>query len=97
MGRWFSRSTRVCFAIRSTSRGALSGWCDCGYTPTVYTHGHQKKTPDSDDETVAIMVARLPCVRMDNPSSIHDTREPREREMQSEEARVSNEIVLKTI
>ena len=52
------------FAIRSTSRGALSGWCDCGYTPTVYTHGHHKKAPDSDDdETVAIVVARLPCVR----------------------------------
>ena len=84
--------------IRSTSRGALSGWCDCGYTPTVYTHGHQKKTPDSDDDvTVAIVVASLPCVRMDNPLSTQDTREPREREMQSEEACVSNEIVLKTI
>ena len=51
-----------------------------------------KKVPDSDDETVAIVVARLPRVRMDNPSSTQDTREPREREMQSEEARVSNEI-----
>ena len=57
-----------------------------------------KKTPDSDDdEMVAIVVARLPCVRMDNPSSTQDTREPRERDMQSEEARVSDEIDLKTI
>ena len=42
-------------------------WCDCGYTPTVCTHDHQDNTRQFDD-AVAIVVARLPCVRMSNRS-----------------------------
>ena len=44
--------------------------CDCGYTRYVCTHEHQdtKTPPDSDDDTVAIVVDRLPSVSMVNPS-----------------------------
>ena len=57
-----------------------------------------RTTPDSDDDTVAIVVARLPCVRMVNPSYTQDRKgAAKEREMQSEEARVSNEIILEAI